>query len=561
MLMIKKSLAFVLNSCQQNILKINRHLFLHRGGKNHMSQTITYIKFACITVLAAVLAIVYTNRNNEIKAQIFKPTEKQTKNIERNMPKILRSIEDINKEFFPENIRPSFYPNKFYIVNDDVERATLLRRAFIHSLHSYRRYCWGHDMIKPIDHSCDDFLHGGQFIFDSLTDIIIMNLSHLLANVNNFLQHDFSLHGSWSMSEFIHTYIGSLVSAYQMTANTLYKDIAVSMANAILPVLNDNDGLFSSGFTISTFDESFAASSKYNSYVLSEVGSYQLEFAALTQITGDPKYLEVSLKALKKIWGKNENPGVLGDSIGEGESNYYETLINLYILTGQKYEKLFNSYQNAISDIKKSFIFETKNKLIGIGYKKNGELVKINSQYTDYVPGMLVVGSINHSTSAKEDIDYAKKMISFQKEARKFTKSRLMPEQIKEKAESREDELLMETVIDQYNLNPQSAKSNYLMWRITGSNAYREIAWDMFTAINESCFTTYGFGRAKNLNSKPIIQNYQDAHFISQTLKYLYLTFSDSRKLMLYDWVFSSGGNPLRIWNSSTIHKFSYLFE
>jgi len=40
-------------------------------------------------------------------------------------------------------------------------------------------------------------------------------------------------------------------------------------------------------------------------------------------------------------------------------------------------------------------------------------------------------------------------------------------------------------------------------------------------------------------------------HFLSQTLKYLYLLFSDEDQLPLHSWIFNARGHPLPIFDQS----------
>ena len=48
---------------------------------------------------------------------------------------------------------------------------------------------------------------------------------------------------------------------------------------------------------------------------------------------------------------------------------------------------------------------------------------------------------------------------------------------------------------------------------------------------------------------------YQKPHFISATLKYLYLTFSDETVLSLDEWIFTGSGHPLPILRSNRNQK------
>lgn len=75
------------------------------------------------------------------------------------------------------------------------------------------------------------------------------------------------------------------------------------------------------------------------------------------------------------------------------------------------------------------------------------------------------------------------------------------------------------------------------------------MAWEMAQAISQHCRTDRnGFSGLRDVtNAKSSFTNHQPAEFLSGTLKYLYLTFSDDNVLPLEQWVFNSVGHPLPI--------------
>ena len=95
----------------------------------------------------------------------------------------------------------------------------------------------------------------------------------------------------------------------------------------------------------------------------------------------------------------------------------------------------------------------------------------------------------------------------------------------------------------------QLAESYFVLWRLTHNPKYREHAWQLAKAIERYCKTESGkYARSIDLQQTSISKDdYQPPNFLSGTLKYLYLTFTDDTVLPLDQWTFNAYGHPLPI--------------
>ena len=82
----------------------------------------------------------------------------------------------------------------------------------------------------------------------------------------------------------------------------------------------------------------------------------------------------------------------------------------------------------------------------------------------------------------------------------------------------------------------------------------REQAWEFVNTIQKQMktdsggFTVLKTDGTRNENGTARAQdNFQPSKFLGATLKYLYLTFTDSRVMSLNEWVFNSRGQPLPV--------------
>ncbi|EEB90547.1 hypothetical protein MPER_11229 [Moniliophthora perniciosa FA553] len=92
-----------------------------------------------------------------------------------------------------------------------------------------------------------------------------------------------------------------------------------------------------------------------------------------------------------------------------------------------------------------------------------------------------------------------------------------------------------------YMLRPETVESLFLAWRLTGNIRYRDYAWGIFTSIEKHCrLSEGGYATVLDVDTLPVKrEDKQETFFLSETLKYLYLIFSDSSVLPFKDVVFT----------------------
>jgi len=101
-------------------------------------------------------------------------------------------------------------------------------------------------------------------------------------------------------------------------------------------------------------------------------------------------------------------------------------------------------------------------------------------------------------------------------------------------------------------------ESLFIAYRLTGDNRYREYGWKIFQSTEKYCRLESG-GYASILNVDDIHSEKIDkmeTFFMSETLKYLYLLFSDASILPLDKFVFNTEAHPLPIFTPTTRTSF-----
>ena len=102
--------------------------------------------------------------------------------------------------------------------------------------------------------------------------------------------------------------------------------------------------------------------------------------------------------------------------------------------------------------------------------------------------------------------------------------------------------------IDSRNiLRPETVESLYIGYELTGDPLYREWGWKIFEAFRKYCRTEDGaYTGIDDVDSKiPKRIDRMETFWLSETLKYLYLLFSERHTFPLHAWVFNTEAHPL----------------
>ncbi|KAI4148809.1 MAG: hypothetical protein LQ341_001481 [Variospora aurantia] len=89
-----------------------------------------------------------------------------------------------------------------------------------------------------------------------------------------------------------------------------------------------------------------------------------------------------------------------------------------------------------------------------------------------------------------------------------------------------------------YLLRPEAVESVFIMYRVTGDDYWREKGWKMFTAIQNYTRAEYGASAIADVMSEtPYPLDEMESFWLAETLKYLYLLFSEPDYYSLDDYV------------------------
>ena len=99
-----------------------------------------------------------------------------------------------------------------------------------------------------------------------------------------------------------------------------------------------------------------------------------------------------------------------------------------------------------------------------------------------------------------------------------------------------------------YILRPEVIEGWFYLWRVTKQQKYRDWCWEAVQALERHCKTPNGYSGIKNVYSpSPDKDDVQQSFWLAETLKYLYLVFSDDAVLPLDRWVFNTEAHALPV--------------
>jgi mannosyl-oligosaccharide alpha-1,2-mannosidase len=98
-----------------------------------------------------------------------------------------------------------------------------------------------------------------------------------------------------------------------------------------------------------------------------------------------------------------------------------------------------------------------------------------------------------------------------------------------------------------YNLRAEAVESIFVMSRATGDRAWQEAGWRIFGPIHAQTKTDHGNAALADVTLMfPPKTEHMESYWMSRTLKYFYLLYSDSEVLSLDEYVFNAQGHPFK---------------
>ncbi|XP_044270175.1 endoplasmic reticulum mannosyl-oligosaccharide 1,2-alpha-mannosidase [Tribolium madens] len=443
-------------------------------------------------------------------------------------------------------------------------------KAFKHAWQGYKQFAWGHDHLKPITEGYSDWFGLGLSIVDAIDTIYIMGLTKEYKEAREWIEKHlhFDVNRDVNLFEVTIRVLGGLLSIYHLTQDRMFITKAVDLADRLLPSFESESGIPYSDVNLFTRKAHAPKWSPDSS--TSEVTTIQLEFRDLSRITGNPKYENAVSKVsfhihnLEKKDGLvpifiNANTGQFRSyatiTLGARGDSYYEYLLKQWLQTGKTIDYLRDDYVTSIMGVEKHLTKRT----VPNGFLFIGELLVGGKDFkpkmdhlTCYLPGTLALGV--HNGLPESHMKLAEELLSTCYQTYAQQPTFLAPEITYFNIQGENSNDMYVKTNDAHNLlRPEYLESLWYVYQLTGNKTYQDWGWQIFQGFENYTKVKNGYtsiGNVKNpLNVRP--KDMMESFFLSETLKYLYLLFSDDPKLIDLDtYVINSEAHPLPIYSS-----------
>ncbi|KAJ7308109.1 hypothetical protein JRQ81_008617 [Phrynocephalus forsythii] len=454
------------------------------------------------------------------------------------------------------------------------ERQLAVIEAFRHAWKGYKEFAWGHDELKPVSKSFNEWFGLGLTLIDALDTMWILGLKEEFDEARRWVATElrFDKNVDVNLFESAIRILGGLLSTYHLSGDSLFLDKAKDIGSRLMPAFNTPSKIPFSDVNIgrgTAHPPRWTADS-----TVAEVTSIQLEFRELSRLTGEEKYKEAVDRVMKHVHtlaGKNDglvpmfintNSGQFTHlgvyTLGARADSYYEYLLKQWIQGGKKEDEsvLLEDYVKSIEGVKAHLLRKSQPKgLTFVGELAHGRFSNKMDHLVCFLPGALALGAHNglpadHMTLAAELAETCYQMYA-------QVETGLSPEIIHFNMHPQKGQKDIEIkAADQHNLlRPETVESLFYLYRFTGDKKYQDWGWEILQSFNKyTRVPTGGYTSINNVQSPshPEPRDKMESFFLGETLKYLFLLFSDDVNLINLDkYVFNTEAHPLPIWPSA----------
>ncbi|KAL9256548.1 Mannosyl-oligosaccharide 1,2-alpha-mannosidase MNS3-like protein [Drosera capensis] len=488
-----------------------------------------------------------------------------------------------------------------------------VKEAFIHAWSGYAKYAMGFDELMPLSKRGVDGLGGlGATVVDALDTAMIMGADNVVSEAGSWIEANLvqriKQKGQVNLFETTIRVVGGLLSAYHLSSSggihkspqpTVYLDAARTLADLLLSAFTSSPTPIPFSDVVLRENSSHPAPDGLST--TSEVSTLQMEFNYLSVVTGDPKYSFHAMKVLEHIKTLPKVEGLVpiyisphtgefsGQNIrlGSRGDSYYEYLLKVWLLKGtsgrSNVSYLYDMYHEAMMGVKHLLIRKSIPKgLVFVGELPSGPKGSFSSKMDHlvcFLPGVLALGATKGIAKARamkdnlltfedmENLKLAEDLAKTCVEMYSVTSTGLAPEiayfHVEDyfepgldggnKTSEYVDDIIIKP-LDRHNLlRPETVESLFVLYRITEDPKYREWGWQIFEAFEK--YTKVDSGGYTSLDDVTVLpprrRDKMETFFLGETLKYLYLLFSDTTVIPLDKYVFNTEAHPFPISDSS----------
>ncbi|XP_048004530.1 endoplasmic reticulum mannosyl-oligosaccharide 1,2-alpha-mannosidase isoform X1 [Leguminivora glycinivorella] len=542
---------------------ISHRKFIRRWNRlSRLQRSIVY----AVVVIAATVGVLY------FTAREIKPEEKP--NVSQLPVEPVKNLSLVNEpaaEAVLSNNKPAFeveLNERPVFTGPTNAKQYAVVESFRHAWKGYKTHAWGHDNLKPLSGMPSDWFSLGLTIVDALDTAFIMGLTEEFSEGREWVSKElvFTRNKDVNFFEVTIRVLGGLLTNYHYTQDDMFLKKAEELGDRLMAAFNSPSGIPYSDVNLGARTAHAPEWSHYST--TAEVTTVQLEFRELSRASNNPAFEDAAAAVSEKIHQLPKKHGLVpifinpntGQflphatvTLGARGDSYYEYLLKQWLHTGKTINYLLDDYLTAIEGVREFLARRsTPNKYLFIGELLAGsETFNPKMDHlTCFLPGTLALGHANglpdwHMTMAEELMTTC--YLTY-----KAHPTFLAPEITHFNLASATSDMYTKTADAHSLLRPEFIESLFYMYQLTGNTTYQDWGWQIYQGFEKYAKVPNGYTSLANVKSeKPVQRDMMESFFLSETLKYLYLLFSDDRYLIdLSKYVFNSEAHPLPIHKS-----------
>eukprot|EP00112_Aurelia_sp_Birch-Aquarium-sp1_P000773 Seg1075.8 transcript_id=Seg1075.8/GoldUCD/mRNA.D3Y31 product="ER degradation-enhancing alpha-mannosidase-like protein 2" protein_id=Seg1075.8/GoldUCD/D3Y31 len=405
------------------------------------------------------------------------------------------------------------------------------KAMFYHGYNGYLTHGFPYDELKPI--SCTGHDTWGSYhltLVDSLDTLLIMGNTTEFLRVVKLLKDEMKFEKDINVSVFETNIrvIGGLLAAHLLMHRTDVKldpgwpcegallDLARQAAEKLLPAFNTSTSMpYGTVNLLNGVPEGETTIT-----CTASIGTFILEFATLTHLTGDVRFENVAMKALDSLYNHTSSKGLVGNhidissgkwtavdsGIGAGVDSYFEYLVKGGIMFSKT--KLLDMFTELNKNIHKHLKFDDW--YIWAHMDKGSISLPVFQSLDAYWPGLqTLLGNIGEASRTLSNYHSVWRQFGFTPEFYQIGPG--------ETFAGREG----------YPLRPELIESTMYLYQATKDPYYLEVGRDILESIERHTKTPCGYATIRNVNTHEL-EDRMESFFLAETTKYLYLLFDEN---------------------------------
>uniref|UniRef100_A0A3Q4GW56 alpha-1,2-Mannosidase n=1 Tax=Neolamprologus brichardi TaxID=32507 RepID=A0A3Q4GW56_NEOBR len=253
------------------------------------------------------------------------------------------------------------------------------------------------------------------------------------------------------------------------------------------------------------------------------VGTFILEFATLSRLTGDPTFENVARRALRALWKTRSDIGLVGNhidivstkwvaqdaGIGAGVDSYFEYLVKgAVMLQDEELLSMFQAYDRAIQNYTR---FDDW--YLWVQMHKGTVSMPIFQSLEAFWPGLQsLLGNLDSAVRTFQNYYSVWRQFGGLPEFYSIPQGYTVDKR------------------EGYPLRPELIESAMYLFRATGDHTYLQLGVDALESIEKIAKTPCGYASVKDLRDHQL-DNRMESFFLAETIKYLYLLFDPTHFL------------------------------